>query len=583
MLRCHGRKSEVLLNAARLRHVRKYNKDVAVLSKEIRDDYELEESRRRQRKTDWKRRQRGQTFLDHLTMTVQAGKGGDGCVAFHREKFVAYGPPSGGNGGRGADVFIVPTPHLTTLSSVPKHVRGLAGGHGRGSWMNGRNAQPTIIKVPLGTVVREVKTDDSSRAFDTYGLDEDQLKGLTLSERVKKMRERRWVHYPDAEDDNLQRDAFKEAEKILYRQEREKRAELRSRKRSLLNLDLDREYNSSSDHPSYISQPGYLVATGGTGGIGNPAFITTDNRSPKFATRGTDGERVTLSLELKILADVGLVGFPNAGKSTLLRALTGGRAKTEVADYEFTTLNPVVGVVRIGVDGGLLEGGDEGGRVIEDTKIEEERFAGMMERGELAEALTRNQLPPTEASAGGSSSFMTMHNLQEEFRFTIADNPGLISQASENVGLGHSFLRSIERSLALVYVVDLSGPSPEQELRILRDELEKYKPGLSAKARMVIANKADLLGGGVEAGEEKARQKLQRLERFVEKEMRSVHAVQKSAAVERTVKDAGVVLEVGKVLDVVAISAKFSENLRKPLQLLRRYVGEARCLRNPEI
>ncbi|EDR10369.1 uncharacterized protein LACBIDRAFT_147915, partial [Laccaria bicolor S238N-H82] len=182
-----------------------------------------------------------------------------------------------------------------------------------------------------------------------------------------------------------------------------------------------------------------LVAGGGLGGLGNPHFTTTDNRSPKFATRGQEGERITLSLELKLLADVGLVGMPNAGKSTLLRALTGGRAKSEIAGYAFTTLNPIVGITRI-------------------------RHGHHFD-------------------------------LFESFRFTIADNPGLISRASENVGLGHAFLRSMERSLALVYVVDLSAPNPWDELRVLFEELEKYQPGMSSKARMVVANKADLLAG----------------------------------------------------------------------------------------
>ena len=165
-----------------------------------------------------------------------------------------------------------------------------------------------------------------------------------------------------------------------------------------------------------------------------------------------------------------------------------------------------------------------------------------MERGELADALTRHPMhedPLDEA---------------ETFRFTVADNPGLISQASDNVGLGHSFLRSIERSLALVYVVDFSGPNPEQELRILRDELETYQQGLSAKARLVIANKADLLGTEGGPSVEEAKEKLRKLETFVQTEMASNESP----------------------LDIVPISAKYSQNLTRVMLLCRKYVEETK-------
>ena len=170
-----------------------------------------------------------------------------------------------------------------------------------------------------------------------------------------------------------------------------------------------------------------------------------------------------------------------------------------------------------------------------------------------------------DADAEGEDPYEAM----EAFRFTVADNPGLIEAASANVGLGHSFLRSLERSHALAYVVDLAGPAPWDEVRVLREELERYKPGMSAMARIVIANKADLLGGGPEgvASEEEvaeARAKLQRLETFVREKMRiSVQNAEGTVVEER-------------VLDVVPVSAKFSLNLRKVVGLMRRYVEEAR-------
>lgn len=401
------------------------------------------------------------------------------------------------------------------------------------------------------------------------------MEGLTLAEKRDKMRDNRWVHYPRYSEANVQRDTFKDAEAALYKQERERR--LARRKRSLqepIYLDLDKEENveRAVDAPLGVKQHepmGHLIVSGGLGGLGNPHFTSALNRSPKFATRGHEGERITLSLELKLLADVGLVGMPNAGKSTLLRALTGGRAKSEVAGYAFTTLNPVVGVVRV-ADDGAFEGGISGNLVHDETWVEEKQEQEKMDSGEYAQALTRNQSPikgnseTQEQSVEVSVRAGHHFDLVETFRFTIADNPGLISRASENVGLGHSFLRSMERSLALAYVVDLSGPSPWDELRVLREELEKYQPGMSSKARMVIANKADLLGGdGEPALVEEAKEKLRRLEEYVRTGMVVHRPSDTDAASSLT-------------LDVVATSAKFSQNLPKVVSLMRTYVEEAR-------
>ncbi|KAJ3754471.1 GTP1/OBG domain-containing protein [Lentinula raphanica] len=231
------------------------------------------------------------------------------CAAFHREKFLPFGPPSGGNGGRGGDVYILPTPELTTLTSVTK---------------------------------RDVA---KRRAKDEWEAEAEALEGLEPADKQARMRDIRWVHYPRYSESNVERDAFKEAEQLLYKEMEEP-----------IYLDLDKELEMEKDPNLPLGLPrkdtlGHLVASGSQGGLGNPHFLSPDNRSPKFATRGHEGERITLSLELKLSADIGLVGMPgNAGKSTLLRALTGGRAKTEVASYAFTTLSPIVGVVRVTAD-----------------------------------------------------------------------------------------------------------------------------------------------------------------------------------------------------------------------------------------
>lgn len=461
------------------------------------------------------------------------------------------GPPSGGSGGRGGDVYVMPTPELTTLASIPKRVRGQPGNNGRGTWQNGRNASPTVIKVPLGTVVRELPPDDPRRAKDAWEAEEEALEGLGYEARRARMLESRWVHYPRYEDDNMQRDVFKQAEAALWREERERRWARVQRASQPIHLDLseDEQVIEDVNAPLALGKGeylGHLVARGGHGGLGNPHFVSPVSRSPKFATKGHDGERITLELELKIIADVGLVGMPNAGKSTLLRALTGGRAKTEVASYAFTTLNPVVGVIRV-ADDGTFEGELHDVRVFEETVIEEAR---------RREQASPDAEPEMEASPEPTTPAHTLPHLDqfailESFRFTIADNPGLISRASEDVGLGHSFLRSIERSHALVYVVDLAGPAPWDELGILREELDKYQPGMSNKARLVIANKADLLAsdGDAQAVSE-AREKLRRLEAYVETEMSGT-------------------------MDIVPISAKYGQNLKRVVGLMQTYVREA--------
>ena len=423
---------------------------------------------------------------------------------------------------------------MKSLSGISKRIRAADGLHGRGSWRHGRNGLDTIIHVPVGTVIREVQ-DPKLRPPSAEESELERMKGLGIEDtpeaRLARQRDRKWVHYPLWEEENLTREHFLAAEAALKREEAATKRMKEAQKRSTGPLFFDIE----EAQPKGMTAPGRLIARGGLGGFGNPFFYQSDNRSPKWATRGQEGDMVTLELELKIVADVGLVGLPNAGKSTLLRALTN--AKAEVASYAFTTLNPQVGMVRVWEDGQLDV---QEGRVIEESSVERERAAEPIQ-GTFKERHRGRQ-----------------NDVKEAMRFRIADNPGLIAGASENHGLGHSFLKSIERASVLVYVVDLAGDKPWDDLRIVRDELEAYNPGLSAKARLVIANKADLLQAENEDEVREAKHKLKMLEKAA-----------------RELWEVGP-REPGRTLEVIPASAKFTQNIAKVVRHLQRYVGDTR-------
>jgi GTPase len=289
-------------------------------------------------------------FVDEVDIHVVAGDGGNGCLAFRREKFVPRGGPSGGDGGHGGSIFIVASPHTNTLISFRFHPEFSAarGQHGMGSNRTGFTGSDLELAVPIGTLVHE-RTDDP-------------------------------------------------------------------------------------DHPwrlcADLARPGQrvLVARGGRGGRGNARFASSTNRAPRRTEPGGPGEEKVLRLEMKMLADVGLVGFPNAGKSTLISRISAARPK--IADYPFTTLTPNLGVVRL----------------------------------------------------SGDRSF------------AVADVPGLIEGAHRGLGLGHQFLRHLERTKVLVHLVDISsatGRDPVTDLDTVRQELDLFQPALAAKPQIVTANKID--------------------------------------------------------------------------------------------
>ena len=285
-------------------------------------------------------------FVDKVRITVIGGRGGDGAVAFHREKYVASGGPDGGDGGHGGSVILRVNDNLSTLLDFryKRKYSAQCGQNGAGRKMSGKRGEPLVIQVPRGTVVRDAETNQIIVDMST------------------------------GED--------------------------------------------------------FVIAKGGRGGWGNAHYATPTRQAPRFAKAGIKGEERDVILELKLLADVGLVGFPNVGKSTLLSVTSNARPK--IANYHFTTLFPNLGVIYV----------DEG------------------------------------------------------VSFVMADIPGIIEGAAEGAGLGHDFLRHIDRCRLLVHVVDVSGSEardPVEDFDAICAELSNYSVDLSNRPMIVAANKVDLL------------------------------------------------------------------------------------------
>jgi len=282
-------------------------------------------------------------FFDEVKIYVRGGDGGNGIVAFRREKRVPFGGPAGGDGGKGGDVYLVVDSHLNTLVTFRHkvHFKAERGRHGRGKNQTGRSGADLHVSVPPGTIVRDADTGEFLGDLTRHG------------------------------------------QKLL-------------------------------------------VAQGGRGGLGNAAFASSVNQAPRIAEQGDPGEERWLALELKFIADVGIVGLPNAGKSTLLSVVSAARPK--IADYPFTTLVPNLGVVELG--------------------------------------------PNTS--------------------FVLADLPGLIEGAHQGVGLGHQFLRHVERTRLLIHLLDGASPDPLADYETINVELDLYSERLAARPQIVVLNKMDL-------------------------------------------------------------------------------------------
>lgn len=290
-----------------------------------------------------------QRFVDKVRVRIQAGNGGNGCSSFYRGRNLPRGGPDGGDGGRGGDVTFEATTDEQSLTALMflNHYEAGDGGHGTGANCRGKDGNSIVVKVPVGSIIREIN--------------ENGEVGEDLAD----------LSHPD-----------------------------------------DR----------------YVAVTGGQGGKGNVHFTSSTNQSPRRSEEGVEGAERHLELELKLIADVALVGFPNAGKSTFLGAVSN--ATPEVAPYPFTTLTPNIGVVE-----------------------------------------------PTDYE-----------------RYTIADVPGLIEGAHDNVGLGHDFLRHVERTKIILYVLDMAGTdgrNPWDDFAALQYELECYQRGMTKRPSLIIANKMD--------------------------------------------------------------------------------------------
>jgi len=283
-------------------------------------------------------------FIDYAKIKLQAGNGGPGIVAFHREKYIDKGGPSGGNGGRGGNIIFATNPNLHTLQDIRyrrlyKAQNGKSGGANK---RTGKSGEDLVIQVPCGTIIKDLNTN------------------------------------------NVVFDMIKENEN-------------------------------------------YIICKGGIGGKGNYNFKSSVQQTPRFSQEGIPGEELHVELELKVLADVGLVGLPNAGKSTLLSVMT--TAKPKIADYPFTTLQPHLGIVKYG----------------------------------------------------------------EYQSFVMADIPGLIEGASKGKGLGHQFLKHIERNRILLFLIDILEPNPQDIFDKLSNELSSFNKTLMDKPKLVVRTKRDTI------------------------------------------------------------------------------------------
>jgi GTP-binding protein len=349
-------------------------------------------------------------FADKATITLSAGSGGHGCISFVREKYIEAGPANGGDGGSGGSIYIQAVRGETSLHKLARRslIKAGRGKNGQGKDKGGQRGEDVLVQVPVGTVVREIsRRDPVAEEEEIRMLEAGSEEGAEEDTRGTWRRDK-WMQYPSSTPSEYAIANFPPLPKP-------RRSNLAlSQPQPPIDLDLSEP----------MEKP-MLLAAGAMGGLGNPHFMTATDRRPKFATKGEDGLSITLELELKLLADVGFVGMPNAGKSTLLRALS--RSKARIGDWAFTTLQPNIGTM-------VLDNGHG-----------------------------RAQLQASRA------------NGEPRTQISMADIPGLIPDAHIDKGLGLGFLRHVERAHVLAFVVDLSAGDAINSLNILWNELGEFE------------------------------------------------------------------------------------------------------------
>ncbi|MBZ0136163.1 MAG: GTPase ObgE [Planctomycetes bacterium] len=334
-------------------------------------------------------------FVDEHELRVKGGRGGDGAVSFRRESRVPKGGPDGGDGGRGGSVIFRASHHLNGLGNLQniREIKAEPGEKGRAQNQHGKNGKDKVVEVPVGTIIYDLREkvdgpDDPSATDD-----------LDLANAPEEAFTEQGASGEDVVEQRVETEVVQIAD--------------------LDHADME-----------------FVVARGGKGGFGNKQFATSTNQTPTEHTDGNPGVERKLRLEVKLIADVGLVGLPNAGKSTLLARCTHARPK--IAAYPFTTLSPYLGIVE----------------------------------------------------------------LDQDNRFVMADIPGLIAGAAQGRGLGHQFLRHVERTRLLLHMIDVSEGEPEQlkqDHDVILNELRDHSQDLAAKPRIIVANKADIPGANERA------------------------------------------------------------------------------------
>ncbi|CAK7263661.1 GTPase of the mitochondrial inner membrane that associates with the large ribosomal subunit [Sporothrix epigloea] len=420
------------------------------------------------------------TFADKATLTVHAGVGGAGCVSFLRDLFIPDGPPNGGDGGHGGNVYIQAVPGETSLHKIARRrvMRAGRGKHGMGSARNGTRGDDLIVTVPVGTIITEVSridplAEDAIAARERYQAQKRKRQLARAAEEAAKLATP--TDEPVFEDS--QKHKSKEQLQLEQRQQQEAEeddaaeAEWLRRKwviypglsaSEVRNIDFprlprrDRHFVQPAA-PIYLDlsrptrQP-ILLATGGIGGLGNPHFMSRRLPRPYVATRGENAVSLTVNMELKLLADVGLVGLPNAGKSTLLRAVSNSRAR--VGSWAFTTLQPNIGTV-----------------VLDNNKGRPLVPIHSVQKGRKKKAQTTSDGLDSTTDADADADTVTV---PPRTRFTVADIPGLIEGAHLDKGLGIEFLRHVERAGVLAFVVDLGAGDAVAALKALWKEVGLY-------------------------------------------------------------------------------------------------------------